>query len=342
MHFREDPHDTENLKACSLNELETLINRREDELGRSRHSYCKNILTNRDTHRKYFCDLLGWPLNTDIPRPTPVCEVIETIGDEGDYTLSRMRIEVMDGFWLTGLFLHLKTEENRPLVIATHGGGGTPELISGFYSNGSDGNYNGMVVRLLPYRVHIFMPSLLLWNPTVYGQPFDRIAVDGRLKRVGGSITALEIYSITRALDYFEDALKPRSFGMVGLSYGGMYTLFTTAIETRIRSAVSSSFFSERRAYCWPDWSWKNAAAYYDDAEIACLCYPRRICVEMGDHDELFAVEHTQAAANEVKAYAKEAGIDPNSWFDCLLFDGAHEYGHMEEPLARMVRELEV
>lgn len=341
MHFREDPHHTESDKARFLTEINALIASREDELKSIRNAYCADIFDKQETHRKAYLDMLGWPLNASIPRPIPTAEIIEELGDEGDYTLLRMRIEVLSGLWLTGLYLRLNTDERRPLVIAQHGGAGTPELISGFYFEGSDVNYNGMVSRLMPHRVHIFMPALLLWDPSFYGQPYDRVSMDARLKRIGGSVTALEVYAITRAIDYFESALNPLSIGMVGLSYGGHYTLFTTAADPRIRSAVSSSFFSQRRHYAWPDWSWKGAAALYDDAEIACLCYPRRLCVEMGDHDELFAAKYTHAATDEVKAYCRHAGIDPDTWFACIVFDGIHEYGRMEDPIKRLISDLE-
>ena len=50
---------------------------------------------------------------------------------------------------------------------------------------------------------------------------------------------------------------------------------------------------------------------------------------------------HTQAAAEQVLDYCKTADVDPASWFDCLIFDGIHEYGPMEEPIARLVGDLE-
>jgi hypothetical protein len=128
---------------------------------------------------------------------------------------------------------------------------------------------------------------------------------------------------------------------MVGCSYGGHYTLFTTAAEPRIRSAISSSFFSQRRQYAWPDWVWRDSAALYDDPEIACLCYPRRLCVEIGDKDELFAVEYSNAATEEVRSYCESAGIGPDSWFDSIVFEGVHEYNPDTAPVERMIRELE-
>lgn len=341
MQFREDPHKNEALKARHLSEIEALITRREDELATVRKARGADILQNTEAHRKAYLDMLGWPLNADLPRPTPKAEIIEELGDEGEHTVFRMRIEVLEGLWQTGLYYRLNSDERRPLVISQHGGSGTPELASGFYFDGSTVNYRDIVTGLLPHRVHVFMPALLLWDPAFYGAPYDRIRIDARLKRVGSSITALEVYAITRVLDYFEAVVDPLSFGMVGLSYGGHYTLFTTAAEPRIRSAVSSSFFSDRRQYAWPDWTWRDAAALYDDPEIACLCYPRRLCVETGDQDELFAAEYSCQAAEEVKAYCKAADIDPDSWFDFIVFPGVHEYNPDPAPVERLIRDLE-
>lgn len=341
MHFREDPHRNEALKERHLQELESLILRREEKLAATRATRCAHILQDKETHRRGFLDMLGWPLNADLPRPTPRAEILEELGEEGEHTLFRMRIEVMEGLWLNGLYYRLNSSEARPLVICQHGGAGTPELVSGFYFDGSTVNYHAMLTGLLPHRVHVFMPALLLWDASFYGQPYDRIRLDARLKRVGGSITALEVYAITRAIDYFEATLRPLSFGMVGCSYGGHYTLFTTAADPRIRSSIASSFFCERGDYAWPDWTWKNAAALYDDAEIACLCHPRHLCVAMGDRDELFRATQSQKAAERVKAYSRLAGIDPDTWFDSIIFEGVHEYIPDPAPVERLIHILE-
>jgi len=185
-------------------------------------------------------------------------------------------------------------------------------------------------------RVHVFAPQLLLWDTKEYGNSYDRLEIDRRLKRVGSSITAVEVYAVMRSLDYFEHLMPGAVFGMAGLSYGGFYTLFTAAADTRIRSALSCSFFSTRRDYAWPDWSWFNAAGSYEDAEVACLVYPRRLCIEMGDHDFLFAGEKTLQEAARVRKYAG----DNTDWFDCILFDGDHEFYCDDAPLDRMIEDL--
>ena len=63
--------------------------------------------------------------------------------------------------------------------------------------------------------------------------------------------------------------------------------------------------------------------------------------METGDRDELFAVEYSNAATQEVKAYCEAAGIDPDTWFDSIVFEGVHEYNPNPAPVERMIRDLE-
>lgn len=336
MQFREDIEKSRETKRAYRDGLDALIRRREAEFAEQRKDACRDIFGNGEEHRRRFREMLGWPLTETGVRDTPATS-IEVLGTEGDYEISRMQVDVLEGLTLTGLFFRYMPAEDRPLVIAQHGGLGTPELISGFY-DGQTHNYNDMVERLLPYKVHVFAPQLLLWNVENYGEPYDRKAVDARLKRVGSSITAMEVFAIQRVLDWAETRYS--SFGMIGLSYGGFYTLFTTAADPRIRSAVACSFFSKRSEYPWTDWTWTEAAALYDDAEIACLAYPRSLCVQMGDHDNLFAIEHTRTEADRVREYCRDAGVS-DDWFQCTIFDGVHELYKGDEAIARMVEEIQ-
>ncbi|MBQ8910463.1 MAG: hypothetical protein IJY91_05425 [Oscillospiraceae bacterium] len=61
-------------------------------------------------------------------------------------TIYRIHIEVLDGYAITGL-LFQKDEKRRPLVIAQHGGEGTPEQVGNLY--GDTYNYNQMIERML-------------------------------------------------------------------------------------------------------------------------------------------------------------------------------------------------
>ncbi len=124
--------------------------------------------------------------------------------------------------------------------------------LSGIY--GDTANYDNMLSRVREKGVNVFVPRLLLGADN-YEVEFDKKNIDARLKRVGSSIAAIEIFGITRIIDYFEKQDYVSSFGMVGLSSGEIYTLFSSANDTRIKSAISCLFFNTRDMVIWGDWT---------------------------------------------------------------------------------------
>jgi len=189
------------------------------------------------------------------------------------------------------------------------------------------------VHRVRQQGVHVFAPQLLLWHDD-YRVAYDRQSVDARLKRVGSSITAIEVYGISRILDYFEAQSCVSTFGMVGLSYGGFYTLYTSAVDTRIQSAISCAFFNNGDANERSDWTWFRSAQMFDDAEIACLVYPRNLSLLMGKSDELFDWHDSADSFERVKQLADGVGTD---WIGLELFEGVHEYPENDDAIERML-----
>ncbi len=331
MIYSEGTCKTEQFKREYVDGIESLIRKREQAAETVRES--RDILSNQDKYREELCEMLGFPLTEKHESDEPHIRS-EKLSEEKGYTVYRMHFTVLDAVTVTGLFFKQNAEEQKPLVICQHGGQGTPELISGAY--GSTTNYNDMLERVRKLGVHVFAPQLLLWSDN-YNVPYDRKAVDARLKRVGSSITAVEIYAIERILDYFERKQYVKNFGMVGLSYGGCYTLFTAAVDTRIKAAVSCSFFNKRDAVAWSDWTWQNSAEKFDDVEVACLIYPRSICIEIGNRDELFDYKEGIDAFEKLKKRCEKCGTD---WIDLIVFDGTHEFCRDDRPLEKIAKIL--
>ena len=214
-----------------------------------------------------------------------------------------------------------------PLVIAQHGGGGTPELCADM--NGKN-NYNHMVQRILERGAAVLAPQLLLWSKTEQeGQrahpiPFDRHKLDWNLKRFGTSITALEICGILRAM---EAALSFAQIdgdrvGMIGLSYGGYYTLHTMAADWRICAGYAAGAFNDRDIYSWEDWCYPGSADMFQDAEVAGLCAPRRLYIQVGKEDPVFDYRSAVTEGERVQKYFDAFGCSDNFVFD--LWDGGH------------------
>lgn len=330
---REDRQVTRQSKESYLKGIEKIIEEREKYLEDIRTRYAENIFADQQQYREAFKMMLGWPL-TEKKNPELPNAVVEKVAEEELCTIYRVAIEVLDGFSVTGLLIQ-KDNDKRPLVIAQHGGLGTPELVANLY--GETSNYNHMIERLLQYDVNVFAPQLLIWNQEEYGVPFDRAALDARLKRVGSSIASLEIYGLMRIMDYFEGQNYVTNFGMVGLSYGGFYTLFAAAVDTRIKSSISCAFFNSRKHYAWSDWTWFRAAETFSDAEIACLVYPRKLCIEVAREDELFDIKWAEEEIERLKNMSKKVTED---WLDIIEFEGTHEFCWDDEPLKELVKDI--
>ncbi|MBE7031022.1 MAG: hypothetical protein E7409_06295 [Ruminococcaceae bacterium] len=333
MEFREEKQASKQYKKSYLEGLDHVIALRQQEAAARRLDYIKDVFSEPERYREDLKQMLGWPLTEKKPSTLPHVTQ-EKLSQEDGYSIWRMGIEILDGCCMSGLFFRADGEEKRPLVIVQHGGGGTPELISGVY--GDTSNYNDMLERVRQYGVHVFAPQVLLWDKE-YEVEYDRKDVDGRLKRVGSSLTAMEVYGITRILDYFEVQPYVGAFGMVGMSYGGFYTLYTTAIDTRIQSAVSCGFFNSRDAVGWSDWTWHKSAEKFDDAQVACLVYPRRLCIEIANEDALFDYRRGEESFDTLTKACSQVGTD---WVELIVFDGFHEFCKQDEPLARLVSDL--
>ncbi len=307
--------------------LKQLIENRRAELNRIRAERMSpaNIAADREKFRREYLDLLGWPLNEyDEYRKTPMNVRVIPHGENDFAVIRQMQFEVLPDLWFYGLFFeHKNKSEDLPFVICQHGGLGTPEVVSGVL--GETYNYNNLLERAATYGkgANTFAPGLYLWHDD-YGPQKDRNSIDNALKQLGGSIAALEVFAIRRALDWFVDEgiAKEGHIGMIGLSYGGSYTLLTAAADTRINAAYSSCQYNDRYIHNWYDWTWKGSAMYLD-AEMAALVAPRALYLEEGDNDDLFDDKTFLRECERAVPFYEAAGVPENLKY--RAFQGSHE-----------------
>lgn len=257
-----------------------------------------HMTASREAFREKFIQLLGIDICRDV-FGTGVPDVeLTAIGEDIAASVSRVKIKLTDGVIFTGLlFIPRCHDEKMPLVIMSHGGGGSPELACDIIR---PNNYGGVARSLIDHGIAVFAPQLLLWNlhPSRcggniphYETTYDRKASDNALKQCGTGIAGFEIYCLTRTLDWLTtcDFIDSSRIGMAGLSYGGFYTLYTMAADLRIRSGWSAAFFNDRLRYCWSDFVWKDSGGQFLDPEVAGLCAPRKLCIDVGLEDKVFS-----------------------------------------------------
>lgn len=339
MAYVEEKNTGDKYRKDYLFSLEKMIEHLQSEADKARSDYFNKMKNSQEEYRKQLFMMLGKPLcdyqQTEIPRAD-----VELCFHDERIKISRMQLTMSIGIKFYGMFFEHSGNEIRPLVIAEHGMLGTPELCSGLFATGSS-NYNDMVMRVFDKGVNVFVPQPLLWNDKIYEPNFGgasieakRESIDAKLKQLGSSITAVEIYAIMKSIDYLSTLknVNKEKIGMMGLSYGGFYTLFTAACDTRIKAAFSCCQYNNRFVYPRVDWTWFNSGYTFLDNEVASLVYPRHLFLTVGKNDPTFDYKEAE------KEYLKLIHMyDDSSWVDFCSFDGEHEFIKDDQLLNKFV-----
>ncbi|MFN2153091.1 MAG: alpha/beta hydrolase family protein, partial [Anaerolineales bacterium] len=148
---------------------------------------------------------------------------------------------------------------------------------------------------------------------------------------LGKTLLGLRVYDIMRLIDYIRTRPEPltESLGCVGLSGGGMATLFTTALDQRITCAVVSGYFNTFRdsimaiRHCLCNFV-PGIIKVAEMVDIARLVAPRPLLIETGTHDPLFPTTATQRAYKELQQTYDIFDADQN--LDIDIFEGEHAW----------------
>ena len=110
-----------------------------------------------------------------------------------------------------------------------------------------------------------------------------------------------------------------------------------TALDTRVKAAISGSYFCDATHFVQADWSWRNIAKSFGEAKIACLVYPRKLFLEMGNEDNLFDYRKSIA---EYERLCRMCGNDVEDWLEFTVFDGNHEFYKEDRYIERFMEYL--
>lgn len=344
MDYKKIVQDGDNYRKNYLDGIEKFVSRKNDEGYGIREGFMTTIdfPEKIEEYRKRYIEMLGVDriFSENCPNPEMVFA-----GEDGLCKFYRVVVYITPEIPFHGLLMVPHNVEKAPLVIAQHGGGGTPELCSDI--NGKN-NYNHMSRRLLEKGLITFAPQLLLWNADEdletspkHDFPYNRKEIDNELKRFGFSITALEIKGIMESITYLSalDFVDENNIGMTGISYGGYFTIYTMAVDTRIKVGYSNAAFNDKNFYSWFDWSFKNSANTFQDAEVAALCAPRKLYVSVGTEDEVFDFKTAVKEAERVKKYFNAFGCLKNFVFD--VWDGGHTIKTTDEGIDFLISAFE-
>ena len=258
----------------------------------------------------------------------------EKIGEDRYCQAFRVWVEVMKGVETYGLYLlpH-RRDPKAPLLIAQHGGGGTPESICDLDTRSNYGSFGHEAVK----RGYIvWAPALTMQcghcnDPAIPGA--DRGTLNRLLQRAGTSIIGVELHKIiasTQALIQARPEIDAERVGMTGLSWGGFYTMHVTALSPFIKVAAPAAFLKDFDEFSClasngelrsPD---IDILKGFRHADILGMICPRPCLVQVGEKDEVVPIAGARKeAALAAKAYEK---LGFNSRFIFQVHEGGHVY----------------
>ena len=185
--------------------------------------------------------------------------------------------------------------------------------------------------------------AALAIEPMAFGCRRDRITAKkglgstacqpaaGAALLLGETMIGWRVYDVMRAIDWIESRpdLDSKRVGCMGISGGGTCTLFSAALETRIRAAFVSGYLNTFRAsvvslsHCIDNYvpGILNWAEMYD---VAGLIAPRPLFSEGGDRDPIFPVGATRESFTRVKKVYDVFGAPDAAQQE--IFSGVHEF----------------
>lgn len=148
---------------------------------------------------------------------------------------------------------------------------------------------------------------------------------------MGTTLARLRINDIQRGIDYLQDVpeIDPTRIGLMGISGGGQMTLWTTALEPRLKLAVVSGYFNEFRSsilgihHCICNFV-PGLARDFDGVDLGALVAPRPILIESGTRDEIFPIPATRRAVSKLRKI-----YDVFNASECVevdIFDADHQW----------------
>lgn len=162
---------------------------------------------------------------------------------------------------------------------------------------------------------------------------------------LGRTLIGERVYDVDRGLDYLEtrNDVNWSRVGILGNSGGGTISLFSAAVLPRLTHAMPSCYFctfkeSIMSIYHCADNYVPGLLKYAEMADIMGLFAPRPVVAVAGLHDNIFPIEATRRAFDDLKTVYEAAGAGDR----CHLVVGneGHRF-YAAEAWPAMIEELE-
>jgi dienelactone hydrolase len=284
--------------------------------------------TRRDDVRRQILVAAGlWP---EFERPPLKPEVFGKV-DGDDYTIERVTLETLPGFYLSGSLYRPKGKPGPfPAIAAPHG-----HWKEGRYTQAKDGNFPTMGISLARLGFVSFHYDMVGYAD------FKQLPHKFDDPAWGQGLFGIQTWNSLRAIDFIAALpdVDPKRIGCTGASGGGTQTFILAAIDDRIACAVPVNMVAaEFQGGC----ACENAPFLrlnLNNVEIAAMTAPRPLMLIAATGDWTKNVPTLEAPVLKKTFETLGAGDK----FRAVQFDAPHNYNQdsRETMYAWMVRWLQ-
>jgi len=269
-------------------------------------------------------------------------KVLRTTKRRG-YTEERLSLEICEG-WHMLVYLLTPERPNGAGVAALcgHGFGARQILRLGRRGQYKKINFlhnyqKNFAVELAQRGCTVAAPEFIAFgeallndekNPAPYAN--SCYGVTSALHLCGTSTAALRVYQAMRCLDLLETqaGVDPARLGCMGISGGGLVSLFTACADERVSRAVVSGYVCTLRDSVLARWHCadnyiQGLLSVGDMYDLAAAIAPRGLCIESGRRDHLFPIAGAREAHQKIQQVYDLMGASDRLVID--EFDGKHQ-----------------
>ena len=278
------------------------------------------------------------------PKAAPLEPQTLEVRDFPAYRREKFVFESRPGEWVLG-YLLLPRDARPPLaaVVCLPGHGRGVDDIVGIDEHGHDRTEK--VAYEYDYAIQVTEHGMaaVAIEPMAFGCRRDpltaRHGLDatacqpaaGSALLLGQTMIGWRVYDVMRTIDWIgtRKELDAGRVGCMGVSGGGTATLFSAALDPRIRAALVSCYLNTFRdsimsvSHCIDNYvpGILNWAEMYD---VAGLVAPRALFAESGERDNIFPVAAARASFERVKKIYEAFNAGPLAQHE--VFDGPHSF----------------
>ncbi|MCZ2146586.1 MAG: alpha/beta hydrolase family protein [Bryobacterales bacterium] len=260
------------------------------------------------------------------------------------YTREKFIFESRPGLWVLGYLLLPKNKPApHPAVICLPGHGRGVDDIVGIDDKGRPrtdkaGYQHDFALQVVEHGL-----AAVAIEQMAFGCRRDARTRKGGLGRsacqpvagaallLGQTMIHWRVNDVSRTIDWIESRgeLDPKRIGVTGISGGGTITVFSAALEPRLRAAFASGYLCTFRdsifslSHCIDNYvpGILNWAEMYD---VAGLIAPKPFFAESGTRDDIFPVAAARESFSRVKRVYEVFGAGDLTGHE--TFDGEHSW----------------